>query len=191
MEPALARKDVIKAVSLPDVSRTIDPFQLTSALVRDFQRSGGEAAEVRGFAIGAEAPTKALTERARPDRRRAVGARGWRLVVAPRPVTRTSVPLESSPRRYGLVGPRILVILPGIARRIGMSKSPQRRALDSYRRRLTERGMSRFEVIGRDADRDLIRSVAKRLAEDGADADRLRAAGTSPFPASHPAKAAS
>lgn len=57
-----------------------------------------------------------------------------------------------------------------------MSKSPQRRALDSYRRRLTERGMSRFEVIGRDADRELIRFVAKRLAEGGADADRLRAA---------------
>lgn len=36
--------------------------------------------------------------------------------------------------------------------------------------------MSRFEVIGRDADRELIRSVAKRLAEGGADADRLRAA---------------
>ena len=57
-----------------------------------------------------------------------------------------------------------------------MSKSPQRRALDSYRSRLTERGMARFEVIGRGGDRELIRSVAKRLAEGGADADRLRAA---------------
>jgi hypothetical protein len=57
-----------------------------------------------------------------------------------------------------------------------VSKSPQRRAIDSYRRRLTERGMARFEVIGRDDDRELIRSVAKRLAEGGADADRLRAA---------------
>jgi hypothetical protein len=41
---------------------------------------------------------------------------------------------------------------------------------------LTERGMARFEVVARDADRELIRSVAKRLAEGGADADRLRAA---------------
>ena len=57
-----------------------------------------------------------------------------------------------------------------------MSKSPQRRAIDNYRIRLTERGMARFEVIGRDDDRELIRSVAKRLAEGGADADRLRAA---------------
>ena len=57
-----------------------------------------------------------------------------------------------------------------------MSKSPQRRAIDNYRNRLTERGMARFEVIGRDDDRELIRSVAKRLAEGGADADRSRAA---------------
>lgn len=34
--------------------------------------------------------------------------------------------------------------------------------------------MARFEVIGRDDDRELIRSLAKRLAEGGADADRLR-----------------
>lgn len=57
-----------------------------------------------------------------------------------------------------------------------MSKSPQRRAIDKYRSRLTERGMARFEVVGRDGDRELIRSVAKRLAEGGTDADRLRAA---------------
>jgi hypothetical protein len=56
-----------------------------------------------------------------------------------------------------------------------MSKSPQRRAIDNYRSRLTERGMARFEVVGRDDDRELIRAVAKRLAEGGADADRLRA----------------
>jgi hypothetical protein len=57
-----------------------------------------------------------------------------------------------------------------------MNKSPQRRAIDNYRKRLTERGMARFEVIGRYDDRELIRSVAKRLAEGGADADRLREA---------------
>jgi hypothetical protein len=57
-----------------------------------------------------------------------------------------------------------------------MSESPQRRAIDNYRRRLSERGMARFEVIGRDNDRELIRSVARRLAEGGADADWLRAA---------------
>jgi hypothetical protein len=57
-----------------------------------------------------------------------------------------------------------------------MSESSQRRAIDNYRKRLTERGMTRFEVIGRYDDRELIRAVAKRLAEGGADADRLRLA---------------
>jgi hypothetical protein len=36
--------------------------------------------------------------------------------------------------------------------------------------------MARFEVLGRDADRDLIRSLARRLAEDGVEAKRIRAA---------------
>ena len=57
-----------------------------------------------------------------------------------------------------------------------MSRTSQRRAIDMYRRRLTERGMVRFEVVGRDTDRELVRSLAKRLAEGGPDADRLRAA---------------
>jgi hypothetical protein len=36
--------------------------------------------------------------------------------------------------------------------------------------------MARFEVLGLDADRDLIRSLAKRLAENDPDAARIRAA---------------
>lgn len=51
----------------------------------------------------------------------------------------------------------------------------QKRAIRSYRARLGERGLARFEVLGRHADRDLIRSLARRLSEDGADASRLRA----------------
>jgi hypothetical protein len=54
--------------------------------------------------------------------------------------------------------------------------SSQKRAIQNYRARLSERGLARFEVLGRDTDRDLIRSLARRLAEDGADAARLRAA---------------
>ena len=54
--------------------------------------------------------------------------------------------------------------------------SSQKRAIQNYRLRLSERGLSRFEVLGRDADRDLIRSLARRLAEDGPDASQLRAA---------------
>ena len=56
-----------------------------------------------------------------------------------------------------------------------MSKTSQRRAIDGYRKRLAERGMARFEVLGRNTDRELIRSVAKCLAEEGLDSDRLRA----------------
>jgi hypothetical protein len=52
----------------------------------------------------------------------------------------------------------------------------QKRAVQNYRRRLGKRGLARFEVLGRDADRDLIRSLARRLADDGPEASRLRAA---------------
>ncbi|MGA2488234.1 MAG: hypothetical protein ABSF49_19995 [Roseiarcus sp.] len=52
----------------------------------------------------------------------------------------------------------------------------QKRAIRNYRSRLGERGLARFEVLGRDADRDLIRSLARRLAEEGPEASRLRAA---------------
>jgi hypothetical protein len=54
--------------------------------------------------------------------------------------------------------------------------SSQKRAIQNYRARLNERGLARFEVLGRDADRDLIRSLARRLSEDGPEASRLRAA---------------
>jgi hypothetical protein len=54
--------------------------------------------------------------------------------------------------------------------------SSQKRAIQNYRSRLRQRGLTRFEVLGRDADRDLIRLLARRLAEDSEDAWRLRAA---------------
>src|ERR1700722_3641263 len=57
-----------------------------------------------------------------------------------------------------------------------MSETAQKRALRNYRSRLTKRGIARFEVLGLDADRDLIRSLARRLAEGGPGAARLRAA---------------
>jgi hypothetical protein len=49
----------------------------------------------------------------------------------------------------------------------------QKRAIQNYRSRLSERGLARFEVLGREGDRDLIRSLARRLAEDGSDAARM------------------
>ena len=51
----------------------------------------------------------------------------------------------------------------------------QRRAIRNYRARLSKRGLARFEVLGRDSDRDLIRSLARQLAEDGPEASKLRA----------------
>jgi hypothetical protein len=56
-----------------------------------------------------------------------------------------------------------------------MSNMSQKRALKNYRNRLNERGMARFEVLGLDADRELIRSLARRLAENNSDATRIRA----------------
>ncbi len=57
-----------------------------------------------------------------------------------------------------------------------MRDSAQKRAMRNYRSRLRKLGIARFEVLGLDADRDLIRSVARRLAEDGPDSARIRAA---------------
>jgi hypothetical protein len=54
--------------------------------------------------------------------------------------------------------------------------SSQKRAIQNYRSRLGQRGLARFEVLGRDADRDLIRSLARRLSEDTPEASELRAA---------------
>jgi hypothetical protein len=56
------------------------------------------------------------------------------------------------------------------------TSSAQKRALENYRQRLGERGMARFEILGLDADRELIRALARRLAEGDAEADRIRAA---------------
>ena len=55
-----------------------------------------------------------------------------------------------------------------------MPISPQKRALRNYRQRLESRGMARFEVLGLDHDRELIRAVARRLSRDDPDARRIR-----------------
>jgi hypothetical protein len=51
----------------------------------------------------------------------------------------------------------------------------QKRALQKYRSRLDARGLARFEVLGRAGDRALLRSLARRLAEGGAEAARIQA----------------
>ncbi len=56
-----------------------------------------------------------------------------------------------------------------------MSKTAQKRVLKNFPNRPNQRGMARFEVLGLDTDRELIRSLAKRLAENGPGAARIRA----------------
>ena len=55
-----------------------------------------------------------------------------------------------------------------------MSNMAQRRATKNYRSRLRKRGVARFEVLGLESDRDLIRSLAKKLARDDQEANRIR-----------------
>jgi hypothetical protein len=55
-----------------------------------------------------------------------------------------------------------------------MSNTAQKRAIKNYRSRLRKRGVARFEVLGLERDRDLIRSLAKKLAQDDEEANRIR-----------------
>ena len=48
--------------------------------------------------------------------------------------------------------------------------------------------MARFEVLGRDTDRDLIRTIARTLAEDSAEAMELRASVTRSMASEPPRK---
>jgi hypothetical protein len=56
-----------------------------------------------------------------------------------------------------------------------LSTTAQKRALERYRKHLKRRGLVRFEVLGRKADRELIRSLAKTLAGDDLESARIRA----------------
>lgn len=56
-----------------------------------------------------------------------------------------------------------------------MGTAAQARAVKNYRKRLNKRGMARFEVMGLDSDRELIRALARRLAENDAQAAEIRA----------------
>ena len=67
-----------------------------------------------------------------------------------------------------------------------MTTLSQSRAIKTCRQRLGERGMVRFEVLGRGADRSLVLAVARQLAGDGPDAARLRAALTQVVPGGPP-----
>jgi hypothetical protein len=55
-----------------------------------------------------------------------------------------------------------------------MSNTAQKRAVKNFRNRLQKKGFVRFEVLGLDTDRNLIRSLAKKLAQDDPEASRIR-----------------
>lgn len=55
-----------------------------------------------------------------------------------------------------------------------MSNIAQKRAIENYRSRLTERGIARFEIQALETDRDLIRTLVKKLADEGPEAAQLR-----------------
>ena len=57
-----------------------------------------------------------------------------------------------------------------------MSNGAQKRSVRSYRDRQTQRGIARFEVQALDIDRDLIRALARRLADDSPEAAQARTA---------------
>ncbi len=57
-----------------------------------------------------------------------------------------------------------------------MTNSAQNRATRNYRARLSQRGFTRFEIMALETDRDLFRSLARRLAEEGPEAELVRSA---------------
>jgi hypothetical protein len=54
-----------------------------------------------------------------------------------------------------------------------MGSTSQARALKNYRERLNQQGMARFEVLGLATDRELIRALARQLAENSPKASVL------------------
>jgi hypothetical protein len=55
-----------------------------------------------------------------------------------------------------------------------LSKNAQKRAIENYRSRLSERGIVRFELQAFETDRNLIRALARKLTEEGPEATRIR-----------------
>ncbi|MDO4232219.1 MAG: hypothetical protein Q4D19_08815 [Lautropia sp.] len=64
----------------------------------------------------------------------------------------------------------------------------QLRAVRNYRTRIAEQGLARFEVLARSADKALIRKLARKLAENDAEAERIRTTLLQSINATHPPK---
>ena len=55
-----------------------------------------------------------------------------------------------------------------------MQVSAQVRAIQNYRKRLRQSGVARFEVLGLDSDKELIRAIARKLVESNAETNKIR-----------------
>lgn len=55
-----------------------------------------------------------------------------------------------------------------------MPNSAQGRAISSYRARLADQGIVRFELKATEADRHLLRTIARRLMKEGPETEELR-----------------
>ena len=71
---------------------------------------------------------------------------------------------------------QICRIHPAKDRRPTVTNAAQQRATRNYRTRLEQRGFRRFEVVAFETDREMLRTLARLLAEDGPEANRARAA---------------
>lgn len=146
IEPALA-PSVVKAVSLPDVQRTIDPYRLCEALAKDFVRRGGEIvnADVRGFAIGPDGPTKVLTANGALDVEAVVLAAGvWSRPLAAQLGTR--VPLEAERGYHVMFGD------PGFGLRRAITSVDRSISLADMHEGIRASGMAEFAAPNADPD---------------------------------------
>jgi hypothetical protein len=57
-----------------------------------------------------------------------------------------------------------------------MTSAAQKKAIRNHRERLRGRGLGRFEVQGRMSDKELLRKLARKLAQDGPSAENVRKA---------------
>ena len=164
IEPALA-KSVIKAVSLPDVHRTIDPWRLCDALARDFVRRGGEIvnAEARGFEFGGAngdgGPTAIVTDKGRLDVETVVIAAGvWSRPLAAQ--LGTHVPLEAE-RGY-----HVMFANPGFGLRRAITSVDRSISLADMHDGIRASGVAEFAAPDAPADMrnaDMVMRQARQL----------------------------
>lgn len=57
-----------------------------------------------------------------------------------------------------------------------MISPAQKKAINNHRKRLARSGLGRFEVQGRIADKELLRTIARKLAEGGTEGAIVRQA---------------